>query len=79
MVNHGAQLARAQAEGAFAVGIRHGEQGFLGGAHDDGQHHDGQRERARDQAVAPVQLGDKEQHAEQAEHDGRDALQRLGW
>ena len=75
---HGAQLARTQAEAALAVGVRHGDERFLGGAHDDGQHHNGQREGTGDQRVAPVQLGDEEQHAEQAVHDGRDALQGLG-
>ena len=75
---HGAQLARTQAEAALAVRIRHGDERFLGGAHDDGQHHNGQREGTGDQRVAPVQLGDEEQHAEQAVHDGRDALQGLG-
>ena len=38
----------------------------LGRAHDDGQYHDGQRKRTRDHAVTPVQLGDEEQHTEQA-------------
>ena len=34
--------------------------------------------RTGDQRVAPVQLGDEEQHAEQAVDDGWDALQGLG-
>ena len=75
---HCAQLARAEAEAALAVGVGHGDERFLCRAHDDGQYHDGQRECTGDHAVAPVQLGDEEQHTEQAIDDGRDALQRLG-
>ena len=75
---HRAQLAGAEAEAALAVGIGHGDERFLGGAHDDRQYHDGQRERTGDQRVAPVQLGDEEQHTEQAVDDGGDALQGLG-
>ena len=74
----GAQLARAQTEAALPVGIRHCHKGLLGGAHDEGQHHDGQRAPAGQQRQPPSQPGDKEQHAEQAEHDGGDALQGLG-
>ena len=75
---HRAQLTGTQTEAALAVGIRHRQQGFLGGAHNDRQHHNGQRKGARHQAVAPVQRIDKEQHTEQAVHNGRDALQRFG-
>ena len=75
---HRAQLARAEAEAALAVGIGHGDERFLCRAHDDRQYHDGQRERARNHAVAPVQLGDEEQHAEQAVDDGGNPLQGLG-
>ena len=58
--------------------VGHGDECLLRRAHDDGQNHDGQRERTGDHRIAPVQLGDKEQHTEQAVDDGRDALQRLG-
>ena len=75
---YGAQLAGPQAKAALAVRIRHCKQRFLGGAHDDRQHHDGQREGTGDQAVAPFELHDKEQHTEQTVHDGGDALQRFG-
>lgn len=44
----------------------------------DRQHHDGQREGTGDQAVAPFELHDKEQHTEQTVYDGGDALQRFG-
>ena len=75
---HRAQLARAKAEAALAVGIGHSDERFLGGAHDDRQYHNGQRKRTGNQRVTPVQLGDEEQHTEQAVDDGGDALQRLG-
>ena len=71
---YSAQLTGTQAKAALAVRVGHGDQGFLGGAHDHGQHHDSQRKRTGYQRVAPVQLGNEEQHAEQAVHDGRDAL-----
>ena len=75
---HRAQLARAEAEAALAVGVGHGDERLLGRAHDDRQYHDRQRKRARDHAVAPVQPGDEEQHTEQAVDDGRDAGKRFG-
>ena len=75
---HRAQLARAQTKAALAVRVGHCDQRLLRRAHDDGQNHDGQRERTGDHRIAPVQLGDEEQHTEQAVDDGRDALQRLG-
>ncbi len=55
MREHRAQLARAQAEAALAVRIGHCHQRLLGGAHDDRQHHDGQREGTGHQDVAPLQ------------------------
>ena len=75
---HRAQTAGAQTERTLAEAVRHGHQRFLCGAHDERQDHDRQRHAARDQRIAPVQLGDKEQHAEQAVHDGRNAGERFG-
>ena len=75
---HRAQLARAEAEAALAVGVGHGDERLLGRAHDDRQYHNCQRERARNHAVAPVQLGDEEQHTEQTVDDGGNPLQGLG-
>ena len=75
---HGAQAAGAEAERALAEGIRHAHERLLSGAHDERQDHDGERHGAGDERVAPVQPGDKEQHAEQAVHDGGDAGERFG-
>ena len=78
--HHGADhvpLAGAQAQGCLPVGLGHRLQGLLCGADDGGDGGDDQRQGAGQQGCLQAQQLAEEQHAHQAEDDGRDAGQGL--
>ena len=71
-------LARAKAERALAIALRHGFQTLLRGADDGRQIHDNERQRTGQQGSAHVQKLAEEQHAHQTIDDRRDAGECFG-
>ena len=77
-VPDGLELRGTQRTAALAHAVGDGLQRLLGRADDKGQGQQAQRERTGQDTVTETQVVDKQGHAKQAEHDGRNAAQVVG-
>ena len=70
-------LARAEAQSALPVALRHRFEGLLRGTDDGGQVHDHQRQAAGEQAGLKAHCLGEDQHTHEAVDDAGDARKRL--